>query len=296
VVSGTWTISTFFPGGAHPTTQLTGAMIDVASGAAITASQLFVGSSLQALATATAAAAKTKLNAIGCNVDEEQAELADGVAPTADNYVGTAIGQSGLLIGLSQGQVAAEACGTVDVAVTWTAVQSQLSSIGSRLAATAPPVAVALVGSGSPTASTTAPRCTTASLDVALGAITQTVNTQYQVPIVFTNTASQPCSLLGFPGTEFGAAGALPVDLVRTPAKPVRIALVPGGQAHAVLTFLTGPDPACDAGGPWIPSTLTVTPPDDTTSVQIPWPGNSVDDCQTGATHPGSFIGPVTAG
>jgi hypothetical protein len=38
-----------------------------------------------------------------------------------------------------------------------------------------------------------------------------------------------------------------------------------------------------------------VTPPDDTTSVQIPWPGDSVDDCQTGATHPGSFIGPVVA-
>jgi hypothetical protein len=84
--------------------------------------------------------------------------------------------------------------------------------------------------------------------------------------------------------------------LVRTPAKPVRVNLAPSAQAHAVLTFLTGPDPSCDAGGPWIPSTLTVTPPDDTTSVQIPWPGNSVDDCQTGATHPGSFIGPVIAG
>jgi hypothetical protein len=84
--------------------------------------------------------------------------------------------------------------------------------------------------------------------------------------------------------------------LVRTPAKPARINLAPGDQAHAVLTYLAGPDPTCDAGGPWIPSTLTITPPDDTTSVQIPWPGGSVDDCQTGATHPGSYIGPVITG
>ncbi|HWF42478.1 MAG TPA: DUF4232 domain-containing protein [Acidothermaceae bacterium] len=290
LVSGTWTISTFFPGGAHPTTQLTAVIVDTTSGAVIAPSQLFVGSSLKTLAAATATATTAKLNAIGCGD-----EFTDGVAPTADNYVGTAIGRSGLLIGLSQGQVAAEACGTIDLAIPWTAVQSQLSSIGARLAVTPPSVA-AVTGSGSPTAPATAPRCATTSLDVALGDIKQTVNAQYQVPIVFTNLSAQPCSLLGFPGTEFGAAGALPVDLVRTPAKPVRVSLIPGGQAHAVLTFLAGPDPTCDAGGPWVPSTLTVTPPDDTTSVQVPWPGGSVDDCQTGATHPGSFIGPVLAG
>jgi Domain of unknown function (DUF4232) len=289
VVSGTWTISTFFPGGAHPTTQLTAVIVDTMSGAVIAPSQLFVGSSLKTLAAATATATTAKLDAIGCSD-----EFSDGVAPTAANYVGTAIGRSGLLIGLSQGQVAAEACGTINLAIPWTAVQSQLSTIGTRLAATPPPVA-AVTGSGSAATSATAPRCATTALDVALGDITQTVNTQYQVPIVFTNVSAQPCSLLGFPGTDFGAAGAQPVSLVRTPAKPVRVSVMPGGQAHAVLTFLTGPDPTCDAGGPWIPSTLTVTPPDDTTSVQIPWPGGSVDDCQTGATHPGSFIGPVIA-
>jgi hypothetical protein len=300
VVSGTWTISTFFPGGAHPTTQLTGATIDVTSGAAITPSQLFVGSSLKALAAATTTVTKTKLDAIGCNVDQDQDEFNGGVAATAANYVGTSIGPAGLLIGLSQGQVGAEACGTVDVAVPWTAVQTQLSTIGMRLAATPPPGATTVSGAVAPSVppapADNAPRCATASLDIELGVAKQTASTQYQVPIVFVNASGAECSLLGFPGTDFGAAGALAVSLVRTPAKPARVNLAPGGQAHAVLTFLTGPDPACDAGGAWIPSTLTVTPPDDTTSVQIPWPGDSVDDCQTGATHPGSYIGPVTAG
>jgi hypothetical protein len=292
VVSGSWTISTFYPGAAHPTTQITAVTVDSMTGTSIAPSQLFAGSSLKTLAAATATATTAKLDAIGCND-----EFSDGVAPTADNYVGTAIGRAGLLIGLSQGQVAAEACGTIDLAVPWTAVQSQLSSIGARFAATPPPVATAVIGAGGPTASSaTAPRCTTASLDVALGAANQVAAAQSQVPIVFTNVSTQPCSLLGFPGTDFGAAGALAVSLVRTPAKPARINLAPGDQAHAVLTYLAGPDPTCDAGGPWIPSTLTITPPDDTTSVQIPWPGGSVDDCQTGATHPGSYIGPVITG
>ncbi len=291
VVSGSWTISTFYPGAAHPTTQITAVTVDSTTGTSIAPSQLFVGSSLKALAALTATAAKAKLDAIGCNT-----EFADGIAATAGNYVGTAIGRAGLLIGLSQGQVAAEACGTVDLAVPWTAVQSQLSSIGARFAATPPPVATAVIGAGGPTAtSATAPRCTTTSLDVALGAGKRVVNAQYQVPIVFTNVSASTCSLLGFPGADFGAAGAFPVSLVRTPAKPVRVGLAPGGQAHAVLTYLAGPDPTCDQGSPWTPSTLTVTPPDDTTSVQIPWPGGSVDDCQTGATHPGSYIGPVVA-
>lgn len=290
VVSGTWTISTFFPGAAHPTTQLTAVIVDSQTGATIAPSQLFAGSSLKALALATGAATKAKLDAIGCTD-----EFSDGVAPTTDNYVGTAIGRAGLLIGLSQGQVAAEACGTVDLAVPWTAVQSQLSSIGARLAATPPP-ATPVIGTGtSGDSSATAPRCVTTSLNVGLGVAKQTASTQYQLPIVFTNASTQPCFLLGFPGADFGAAGALPVSLVRTPAKPTRINLAPGDQAHAVLTYLAGPDPTCDAGGPWIPSTLTVTPPDDTTSVQIPWPNGSVDDCQTGATHPGSYIGPVVA-
>jgi len=296
VVSGTWSISTYYPGGAHPTTQLTAVIVNAATGASIAPSDLFVGSSLNALAAATLTAAKARLDAMGCNVDEEEAEVADGTAATADNYVGTAIGSAGLLIGLSQGQVAAEACGPLDVAVAWSAVQSQLSSIGALLAAAPPPVATALVGSGAATSSSTSARCSTTSLDVELGAATQSAAAQYQVPVVVTNVSSTPCSLLGFPGVDLGSPAAQPLSLVRAAGTPKRIVLVPGQQAHAVLTYLSGPDPTCDTAGAWTPTTVTITPPDETTSVQLVWPGGSVDDCQGGATHPGSYIGAMIAG
>jgi hypothetical protein len=296
VVSGTWTISTFYPGGAHPTTQLIGVIVDGATGASIAASDLFVGSNLNALAAATLTAAKARLDAMGCNVDEEEAEVADGTAATADNYLGTAVGAGGLLIGLSQGQVAAEACGPLEVAVAWSAVQPQVSSIGARLAASPPEVSTAVIGGGASTApSGTAPRCATTSLDIELGGATQTASTQYQRPIVFTNVSSGLCSLLGFPGLDFGSAAAQPLSLVRAAGTPKRIELAPGRQAHAQLTYLTGPDPACDTAGAWTPTTVTITPPDETTSVQLVWSGGSVDDCQGGATHPGSYIGAMSA-
>ncbi|HTC70847.1 MAG TPA: DUF4232 domain-containing protein, partial [Acidothermaceae bacterium] len=248
VVSGTWTISTYFPGGAHPTTQLIAVIVESTTGASITASQLFVGSSLKALAAATTTAATTKLDAIGCNVDQEQAEVADGTAPTADNYAGTAVGPAGLLIGLSQGQVAAEACGTVGVAVAWSGLQSQLSPIGVRIAAT-PPVGTHATGTRvAPESSANPLRCATSDVTVELGTAVQIASSQYRVPIVFTNVSGWPCSLLGFPGADFGAAGNQPVSLVRTSAKPARVSLAPGGQAHAELTYLAGPDPTCDAG------------------------------------------------
>ncbi len=296
VVSGTWTISTFYPGGAHPTTQLIGVIVDVANGASISASDLFVGSNLKALAAATLTAAKARLDAMGCNVDQEEAEVAAGTAATADNYAGTAIGSVGLVIGLSQGQVAAEACGPLEVGVAWSALQPQLSDVGARLAATPPPVAPAAVGSGASSSSGTEPRCSTSALDVSLGAATQPASTQYQVPVVFTNVSSAPCSLLGFPGVDFGSAASQPLSLVRAAGTPKRIAVAPGEQAHALLTYLTGPDPACDTAGAWTPTTVTITPPDETTSVQLVWSGGSVDDCQGGATHPGSYIGPMLAG
>ena len=80
VVSGTWTISTFFPGGAHPTTQLTAVIVDTTSGAVIAPSQLFVGSSLKTLAAATATATTAKLNAIGCS--DEVRVMASHQLPT----------------------------------------------------------------------------------------------------------------------------------------------------------------------------------------------------------------------
>jgi hypothetical protein len=46
----------------------------------------------------------------------------------------------------------------------------------------------------------------------------------------------------------------------------------------------------------WVPMSVRVTPPDETTAISVAWIGRSVDNCQGGATHPGTYIGPIQAG
>jgi hypothetical protein len=291
-VSGTWTILTMYPGAAHPSTQLISVTVNGTDGTVITPPALFTGKSLTALAAAVRPIAKAKLDAIGCATDGDDA-LMQGTAPTADNYVATAVSARGLLIGMSDDQIAAHACGLFELFVPWAAVQEGLSAVGQAIAApVSPPVspAASVTGSGS------AARCATTALGVSFGTPVADAVSQYRLPIVFTNVSSATCSLLGFPGADLSSAGALPLSLVRAAGTPKRIELSSGASATAVLTYLVGPDPACDTGGAWTPTTATITPPDETTSVQIPWPGMAVDDCQGGATHPGSYIGMVTAG
>ncbi len=110
----------------------------------------------------------------------------------SDNFGGTAIGRAGLLVGLSQGQVAAEACGTLDCAVAWAAVQSQLSTLGARLAA--PTSAAAQRGHRCRRDGLAARHRTALRNDRTRRSprrrSSKSRTRQYQVPIVFTNMST----------------------------------------------------------------------------------------------------------
>lgn len=288
IVSGTWTILTFYPGAAHPETVLVGITVRASDGSAIAPAQLFTGADLGPLVTPVRAATEAYLTKIGCS-DFGPAEFDAATAGTVDNYQGVAVTASGLLVGISEDQVTAHACGSVELPISWSAVRAGLSPLGLAVAAK----------TALPAAQTDASRCSTGVLEVSLGAQQQLSVGQFQVAVVFTNVAGDPCWLQGFPGVDLTGdtgSGSHTISLVRTPATPQRVTIAPGGSAHAELTYLVGPD-VCDAGGAaWTPGDAIVTPPDETVSVSVFWSLNSVDDCQTGATHPGSYIGPVLAG
>jgi Protein of unknown function (DUF4232) len=288
IVSGTWTIYSFYPGAANGPTTLVGVTVRASDGTVIAPAQLFTNGDLTPLVKVLRPTLEAQLTKIGCN-DFGADDYDQATAGTAANYQGVAITASGLLVGISNEQVAAHACGSFEVPIEWSAVHAGLSPIG----------LAAAVRTALPTGVTTTAMCTTGVLQVSFGAQTQTAATQFQLPVVFTNTASQPCYLQGFPGVDFfgdGGGNLGTVSLVRTPATPQRVTLADGAIAHAVLTYLKGPD-TCDVGGQaWAPAGVNVTPPNSTVTVELNWPGDTVDDCQTGATHPGSYIGPVVAG
>ena len=141
------------------------------------------------------------------------------------------------------------------------------------------------------------PRCVSSDMAARLVG-TASSQDQYKLVLELTNHDSKACTLTGFPGFELVGPmsdGSTTYDPVRQQVSYQAVTVPGGGTAHADFFALPGPD-SCDAGQAWVPTSVSVTLPDTTTSFSVAWPGGSVDNCQGGATHPGPYVGPVEAG
>ena len=150
---------------------------------------------------------------------------------------------------------------------------------------------------GPSSGATTAPPCTGSQITAKLTG-TPSTQSQYKLVLELTNRSSVACTMTGFPGFELVGPvsdGSTTYDPVRQQVSYQTVTVPAGGAAHADFFALPGPD-SCDAGRAWVPTSVTVTVPGETSSSSVAWPGGSVDNCQGGATHPGTYIGPVQAG
>jgi hypothetical protein len=121
---------------------------------------------------------------------------------------------------------------------------------------------------------------------------------QYEMVLELVNNGSTPCTMTGFPGFELVGPmsdGATTYDPARQEVSYAAVTVAAGGTGHADFWALPGPG-SCDAGQAWVPTGVNVTLPGGTAAVPVAWPGGSVDNCQGGATHPGTYVGPVEAG
>ncbi|WP_227985367.1 DUF4232 domain-containing protein [Nocardia spumae] len=114
---------------------------------------------------------------------------------------------------------------------------------------------------------------------------------QNKLRIVLANTSAQSCLVQGYPSIDltgpddptFGPTYSLPRQ--DTGFAPVEVA--PGSAVSSELTYLA------DGPGGWTPHTIVVTPPDTTARLQVAWPQAGSVSRQDGATHPGTYIGPL---
>ena len=181
------------------------------------------------------------------------------------------------------------------------AVAGSAALTGCQAAAPPPPAPPAPTAAASTSAvstsagagsSATAGKCTLNELTASLGRTTGEAG-QRHTAIVWTNTSSSACTVTGFGGVDLvGPDDAMgrTYSLPRTNGVPAAVKLAPGASAHTTITWL----PPSDGPG-WTPTGMNVTPPDETRSASIGWPGGAVLR-QDGATHPGTFISPVQAG
>ena len=142
--------------------------------------------------------------------------------------------------------------------------------------------------SGTPTASTgdgsttgtapsgtaTAPaggttRCHTANLGFAWGAPgPSAAGGQRSVAVKLTNKGSATCSMYGFPGVDLvnsGQSWSLPRA---TDVTPRTVALAPGATTTFTLVYRAYEG---TGGQKYTPTTAVITPPDETTSYDLPW-------------------------
>lgn len=135
-------------------------------------------------------------------------------------------------------------------------------------------------------------RCTLAELKADRGRTTGEAGQRHTV-IVWTNTSARTCTMTGFGGIDLqgppdpkGPTYSLP----RAGRTAAAVRLVPGGTAHTTITWLPPQE-----GPGWTPTRLSITPPDETRSATVSWPGGAVLR-QDGATHPGTYFDPVAPG
>ncbi|MFI5792317.1 DUF4232 domain-containing protein [Streptomyces sp. NPDC051677] len=146
-------------------------------------------------------------------------------------------------------------------------------------------------GTGTSSDGTGADRCHTAGLGFSFGSGDGKVSSsddQQQLPVVLKNKTSAACTIQGFPGVDLKSSGGS-WSLTRSSATPKKITLAAGSSATFTIAFLPWTQ---GSGTEFKATSVVVTPPNETTSTTLAWPGGSVL-LQDGATHPGTYTGPV---
>jgi hypothetical protein len=107
---------------------------------------------------------------------------------------------------------------------------------------------------------------------------------QRYATVIFTNTGSQPCTMLGYIGLQLLSNGntKVPTDLVRNNAPTSTVSIPPGGHAFTTLhwTIIPGQGEPQNTQCEPTPQQAQVTPPNETHSLTEAWPFGEV--CQHG--------------
>lgn len=192
--------------------------------------------------------------------------------------------------------VAAGCVVAVALAASGCASKANAGNAADGSSATATPSA----GASSPSANASAQAaavasgdCQAANLAFALGS-SSPGSSQTTQAVDLTNSGSSACTMDGFPGVDLvGVADGQTTytwSLVRQSVSYSPVTLQPGGTAHFDLYYL----PDSTGSGQIAVTKFVITPPNTYTQAQVTW--NENVELQDGATHPGTYIGPIVSG
>lgn len=126
-------------------------------------------------------------------------------------------------------------------------------------------------------AGTGVPRCSTSALHATFAGADAGAGQRY-VRLVLANVSGHACREYGWPGLGLGTGTAsISTNAVRE-GQPTSFVIQPGGHAHARLHWTvvaSADEPQSSACEP-TPAWIYVTPPNETTQLQVSWPYGAV--------------------
>ncbi|OON74358.1 DUF4232 domain-containing protein [Streptomyces tsukubensis] len=158
-----------------------------------------------------------------------------------------------------------------------------------------------LSNGASSSSSSATERCHTGALNFSFGGPhggrpDMDTTQQQSVSVKLENAGDVTCTLHGFPGVTLVNADGDTWDLRRSGVTPSTLTLKPGEDTAMVSMSILPVDPSDKDTKPFVPSKVLITPPNETTHVDLDWPyGGAILD-QSGATRPGTFVDPIVIG
>jgi hypothetical protein len=140
----------------------------------------------------------------------------------------------------------------------------------------------ALCGTSAAAAAPSLPRCHTSGLSASLGRVDAGAG-QRDVRLTLRNRAGRTCRTQGWVGMQLRRSGRdVLTNVVREQGPSHRVVLRPGERAAATLhwTVIAAPSEPQSAACEPTARRLLITPPDETRTLGIHWPGGPV--CQRG--------------
>jgi hypothetical protein len=111
---------------------------------------------------------------------------------------------------------------------------------------------------------------------------------QYDAVVALKNKSGHACAMHGYPGVDLVNSGTQ-WSLTRASAPVKTVTLAGGASAQFTITYLAWRKGDSAA---FAPTTVVITPPNQRSSYDIPWKWGQIL-LQDGATHPGTYVGPV---
>lgn len=189
-------------------------------------------------------------------------------------------GATGGASGSPSGAAASSAAASPGTAASTGTSTGAPAGAGASAAAGSGTAAAGGAGGATVTATGGAARCHTANLGFAWGAPgPSAAGGQRSVAVKLTNKGTAACSMRGFPGVDLVNSGQS-WSLPRSSGGPHgTVTLTPGASTSFTLVYRAD----IGAGGtPYTPTTAVITPPDETTSYDLPWTyGRLIKDSTT---------------